>query len=182
MSINSIGVAWNDVIPSFPLHPGETVIFLVPSVDVDVEGILSLQENRKQTLTGKGALFLTNSRIIFINNNREPTVSFTTFSMDIPRVRNPEFKQPFWGANAFHCNVLIQASEPIRVKFSFNEGGAFDFWRNWAETARNYSSRQQEYVQPPPLYEEATANVSPVANTDHILNHNSSPNAPPPYQ
>ncbi|ORY07337.1 hypothetical protein K493DRAFT_310261 [Basidiobolus meristosporus CBS 931.73] len=167
MSINTIGVAWYDSTPSFPLHPGETIIFIVATVDLDLDGTAGLVENRAQSLKGKGSLFLTNTRVVFINK-REITGNLTTFSMDIPRVRNPSFKQPFWGSNAFECNVLIQGGGALKVKFSFIEGGAYDFWKHWAEAARNYSSQRQEYVEPLPLYQEAVGETFPAMDTSNI--------------
>lgn len=98
-----------------------------------------------------GDIFITNLRLIFVNNGSS---GYKTFSMDFKSIRNTEVKQPIFGSN--HLKGFIK-SEPdggwvgnANFKIDFPKGGAIEFAEKFQHAVKESLRFQQSGVAPPP--------------------------------
>ncbi|XP_057311162.1 WW domain-binding protein 2-like [Hydractinia symbiolongicarpus] len=130
------------------LH-GDHVLHHQDHIEFELEG-----DRLPANLRGchKGDIFITNLRLIYIN---EGSSGYKSFSMDFQHIRNVEVKQPIFGAN--HLKGFIKA-EPgggwegsANFKVNFPKGGAIDFAENFQKAVKDsLRNRHNGMVAPPP--------------------------------
>lgn len=109
-----------------PLRVADEYILLErdgTEVEIKVQGMKSL--------SGKGKIFLTSARLVFVNQNFQ-TEYFKSFDLPLALMRHLDFKQPIFGSNYIEMTImplynLIPA--PGQVKIWFTKGGCDKFLR-----------------------------------------------------
>ena len=82
-------------------------------------------------LSGKGTVYLTTARMIFVNKNYKSD-DFKSIDMPVALIKKPDFKQPIFGSNYLEFkvdplyNLLPNQAE---VKLWFTQGGCDKFLR-----------------------------------------------------
>jgi len=100
--------------------------------------------------THSGDVFITNLRLIFVNNGK----GYNTFSMDFQSIRNTEVKQPIFGSN--HIKGYIKSEinggweGSANFKIDFPKGGAIEFAERFQKTVKESLRHRQAGVAPPP--------------------------------
>merc|ERR1712203_664579 len=114
----------------FPLpQAGEN--FVLKREDIQFEGKLPVGGK----LTGKGVLFLSSSRIVFLASKKSCRTDFRSFEIPLDRFTKSKFHQPIFGANYLGGEVLPpsggEASPlsggPTPVSLTFTSGGCGTF-------------------------------------------------------
>lgn len=152
----------------------------------------------KEKYSGRGNLFLTTARLVFVNKGSGPMQSF-----DIPLalMSGEKFQQPIFGANYVEGNVqplygLIPSDAHFKLKFM--SGGASTFLKlfyniahqirhnrgrgpdqRFLETVSSGRLREAAYMDPNDpsvLYVSQPAQPQPASNPNYYF-----PNAPPVY-
>ena len=118
-----------------------------------IEVAISVKGMKK--LTGKGKLFLTSARLVFVNNSLND--HFKSFDMPLALMFKLDFKQPIFGSNylELYCKPLynmIPAEAYINVWFT--EGGCDKFLRIF-DTSRK---QIREQIQRGKTYHDNTYN------------------------
>ena len=153
--------------------------------DIEAEIVL----DNKQKYKGKGKLYLTTLRLVFVNKNNEAMISF---DVPIDLMSNEKFNQPIFGANYISGRVLPLYDLlpcPANFKFWFMSGGTGTFlplFYNLSEQIRR--QRQRNNYGPDPRFVECVANgnLRNVAYVDPndpsvIFVQQPSPNTAPAY-
>jgi hypothetical protein len=115
--------------------PNEHIIFTSPP-----RTTLSLKPNSgKESFSissSSGSLYLTNQRIVYLPSQQNP--DFQSFTTPLLHIYDSHVSAPFFGPNVWTAIVRpvagggIPASiQVVELKFSFKEGGAFDFHSNF---------------------------------------------------
>ncbi|KJE89247.1 hypothetical protein CAOG_00757 [Capsaspora owczarzaki ATCC 30864] len=108
---------------------------------------------------GKGHIFLSNFRIVFLN---QPVVhNFESFVLPLPHIYDATLKQPIFGANFFagFVNPLPEGglSGKVEFKIYFKEGGATDFATRFLAVARTTTRERAPGPGGPPSYYAAAS-------------------------
>jgi hypothetical protein len=108
----------------------------------------------KSSLSGKGKVFLTTARMVFVSKNFTSD-KFKSFDMPIITLSHIDFKQPIFGSNylQFDCKP-INATLPgnATVKIWFTEGGCDKFLRSFEHVCKQVNEQRRNRVMNQNLY------------------------------
>ncbi|OLL22440.1 UPF0664 stress-induced protein [Neolecta irregularis DAH-3] len=142
MSVNWVSIQENNRKP-IPLDPQETFLYERSGVHLSLKTGSSYPADHAINISiqsSNGALFLSNRRVVYISeqNAKKTPETFTDFSTQIHRIQDGRLYQPWLGANYYECAVQPVANGGLPsvmaiTKFTFNNGGAFEFQTKFSE-------------------------------------------------
>ncbi|KAI9208863.1 uncharacterized protein BJ171DRAFT_577210 [Polychytrium aggregatum] len=97
-------------------------------------------------MSPSGKVYVSNVRVVYVANPSQP--NFHSFSAPLHNIRNGKLQQPWLGANFYEAHAypvpLSNLRKPGVVKFTFQNGGAFEF----STIFKELSARIPEGVNP----------------------------------
>lgn len=127
--------------PPFTPLPGERTLFTSPpriGFALSTPAHYPAKQQQPFSLTHSGGvLYLTNRRIIYLPD--KPTEKLQSFAAPILNFHDSHVTAPFFGPNVWMAllqpthggGIPVPATGVVEIKFTFKEGGAFDFHTNF---------------------------------------------------
>ncbi|KAK3697805.1 hypothetical protein LTR37_017270 [Vermiconidia calcicola] len=136
MSINWVMLAPSSTPPYTPLPSERTLFTSSPRIAFSVTTPAHYPGKQQKPFSlsaASGVLYLTNRRIIFLPNKSTPQLQ--SFAAPILNLHDSHVAAPWFGPNVWTAllqptqggGIEVPASGVVEVKFTFKEGGAFDF-------------------------------------------------------
>ncbi|KAK6433278.1 hypothetical protein LTR95_010542 [Oleoguttula sp. CCFEE 5521] len=136
MSINWVMLSPTSTPPFTPLPNEQTLFTSPPRIALSITNPAHYPGKQQQKFSvgsSSGVLYLTNRRVIYIPST--PTSDLQSFSGPILNLHDSHVTAPFFGPNVWQAllqpvqagGIPIPAGGVVELKFTFKDGGAFDF-------------------------------------------------------